>query len=280
MNPQNKFTMSWEQSVQWLRDQPGNERLIKACYFDDPLEEAAKRYYIEDEWCAIQKILPSSPGKALDVGSGRGIAAYALAMDGWTVTALEPDPSSLVGAQAIKSLAQKTKVEINVVTEWGEKLPFENESFNIIHARQVLHHAKDLKQFCKELFRVCSVGGTLVATREHVINRDEDLPVFLASHPLHHLYGGEHAYKLNDYLSALQEAGFTIETVFSPYESPINYFPAKISDINKAISKKIFGRFLPNSFALRFPTVVINFFSRNMRAPGRLYTFVAKKSAR
>ena len=46
-------------------------------------------------------------GQALDVGAGRGIASYALAREGFTVTVLEPDDSHLVGAGAIRSLAEE-----------------------------------------------------------------------------------------------------------------------------------------------------------------------------
>jgi 2-polyprenyl-3-methyl-5-hydroxy-6-metoxy-1,4-benzoquinol methylase len=124
--------MSWEESVQWLRDQPDQQTLVKACYFDDPLIEAVRRYRQEEEWQAVRRLLPTPPGNALDVGAGRGIASYALAMDGWTVTALEPDPSNLVGAGAIRQIVSETHLPITVVEEWGEQLPFNNNSFDII----------------------------------------------------------------------------------------------------------------------------------------------------
>jgi len=44
-----KYPMTWEQAVLWLREQPGKEQLVRDCYFDDPLIEAARRYYNEAE---------------------------------------------------------------------------------------------------------------------------------------------------------------------------------------------------------------------------------------
>ena len=35
---------SWEQAVQWLRQQPDQEALVKDCYFDDPLFQEAERF--------------------------------------------------------------------------------------------------------------------------------------------------------------------------------------------------------------------------------------------
>lgn len=271
------FLMTWEESVQWLRNDASKADLVKACYFDDPIEEAANRYHREIEWVKVSELLPS-PGKALDVGSGRGISAYALAKDGWDVTALEPDSSAIVGAQAIAELVRRTNTKIKIVSEWGEKLPFQDNSFNLIHARQVLHHAKDLTQFCRELFRVCTPEGKLIATREHVIDCDEDLQVFLRSHPLHHLYGGENAYKLNQYLEALSSAGFIIDQVFSPFESPINYFPESAQDINRHCLTALLGPRLGKKLSFKIPSPLLQYISRNIiKTPGRLYTFVVRK---
>ena len=266
------FPMTWEQAVIWLKNQPQEESLVRACYFDDPLLDAAKRYHREDEWVEIRNFLPQQLGNALDVGAGRGIASYALACDGWTVTALEPNPSELVGSGAIRQLAIESSMPIRIVEEWGECLPFENNTFQLIHARQVLHHAKDLQKLCQELFRVTKPGGRLIATREHVVDGPEDLNIFLNNHPLHNLYGGENAYILNSYLDALRAAGYRIKKVLSPFESSINYFPATKEDIVKRVSKYLFWpfpKFLPD-FAIRLV-------SRHLKTPGRLFSFVCDK---
>jgi 2-polyprenyl-3-methyl-5-hydroxy-6-metoxy-1,4-benzoquinol methylase len=130
---------TWEQAVQWLSQQPDQADLVRACYFDDPLLTACERFAKSGEWQATKRYLPTSKGKALDIGAGRGISSYALAKDGWHVTALEPDTSDLVGAGAIKQIAQQTQQPIEVVVEWGEQLPFLDHSFEVVLARQVLH---------------------------------------------------------------------------------------------------------------------------------------------
>ena len=265
-------TITWEQAVDWLRAQPDQAALVRACYFDDPLVDAARRFHEGPEWRAVRDFLPASCGTALDVGAGRGIASFALAADGWRVTALEPDPSRLVGAGAIQALASQAAVNITVVQEWGEKLPFEDGSFDLIHARQVLHHARDLEALCQELTRVLKPNGMLIATREHVIDKPEDLPVFLDSHPLHHLYGGENAYTLKRYLGALEGAGLRMRHVLSPWETPVNYFPMTELDVRRAVSKKL--RF---PFPAFLPAALICWVSKRLRSPGRLYSFVGVK---
>ena len=159
---------TWEAAVAWLLTQTVHRELCSACYYDRPPLAAAQRYANSDEWGALRALMPSIRGAALDVGSGMGVAAFALAADGWDTHALEPDPSDLVGAGAIRQLASQGKVSIKVVQEWGESLPFAADTFQLVHARQVLHHARELGQFCKELFRVLAPGGLLLATRELV----------------------------------------------------------------------------------------------------------------
>jgi SAM-dependent methyltransferase len=264
--------MSWENAVDWLRRQQDQQDLVLACFFDDPLQEAAERYYAGPEWRAIQKILPSPPGTALDLGAGRGIASFAFAKDGWGVTALEPDPSNLIGAGAIRELAMGNALPITVVEDWSEALPFHNASFDVVHARQVLHHAHDLSRTCEEIARILRPGGLFIATREHVISRREDLPVFLAGHPLHQLYGGENAFLLTEYRNAIQSARMVIIAELSPWESDINLFPTTKSAMRVRLRKKF-----PLPISDKIVDLFLHWKSKRLDTPGRLYTFISRK---
>src|SRR4030067_1007423 len=161
---------SWESAVRWLREQPDQQDLVRTAYYDDPLNEVAERYRQSSEWLTIRKYLKGRIGLALDIGAGRGIASYALAHEGFSVTALEPDPRDRVGAGAIRKLASDTGLTIEVVQEYSEQLPFREGLFDVVFARAVLHHAKYLNAACREFFRVLKPGGILVAVREHVIS--------------------------------------------------------------------------------------------------------------
>lgn len=263
--------LSWEEAVAWLRAQPDRQALVRACFYDDPLFEAARRFHDSSEWRAVRKLLPPVPGRALDVGAGRGVATYALACDGWNVTALEPDPSALVGAEAIRALMTEAKLSAEIVTEWGEALPFADGRFDVVHCRQVLHHARDLPQLLREVARVLKPGGRMVATREHVISRPEDLQAFLDSHPLHHLYGGENAFLLRDYHAAIAGAGLTLVASLNPLQSDINLFPSTIEEQRAQMARSLH---LPKAF---IPDWLMRWRGDRLTAPGRLYTFVADK---
>ena len=273
--------ISWEAAVATLKAQPSQRALVEACFYDDPLLGSAQRYHASTEWQAVRALLPSKAGAgvvkgaALDVGAGRGIAAYAFAKDGWRVTALEPDPSLQVGAGAIRALAQQAGLGIEVVQTWGEQLPFADATFDVVHCRQVLHHAKDLGQLCREMARVLKPGGRFVATREHVITSAQDLPAFLDSHPLHRLYGGEHAYVLAEYLSAIRQAGIHVDEVLNPYQSDINTYPESLPDIKRRWARRLHWP-LPGLI----PNALLSWAGARKQTPGRLFTFVGSKLAR
>jgi SAM-dependent methyltransferase len=266
-------TRTWEDAVLWLRSQPDQAELVRACFYDDPLAAAAERYYRSSEWAAVRALLPPGPGLALDLGSGRGISAYALARDGWRVVALEPDPSAIVGAGAIRALSTESGLDIEVVEERGEQLPFSDSRFALVHCRQVLHHARDLRQLCREIGRVLKPGGCLIATREHVISSKGDLPAFLESHPLHSRYGGENAYLLDEYKQAIAAGGLRLLKVLNPLQSEINTFPATLLDIKRQIARR-----LAFPFPELIPDLIMGLKGRFLTQPGRLYSFVGEKT--
>jgi SAM-dependent methyltransferase len=275
---------TWEQAVRWLREQPGQRDLVLAAYYDDPLLDAATRYWRSEEWQAVRDLLPTSRGKALDVGAGRGIASFALAKEGFAVTALEPDGSALVGAQAIRDLTAASGLPIDVRQEFSERLPFGDAQFDVVFGRAVLHHTTDLLSACREFLRVLKPGGTLLAVREHVISRPEDLPVFLEAHPLHKVYGGENAFPLMRYEEAICGAGFQLDTVLSPLQSPINFAPHTLSSLQAELARRVVARVsgaeAPVRWLLGIPGVwpvlraLLGYVDHR---PGRLYSFVARR---
>lgn len=279
--------LSYEESVSWLRSQPEHFELVRLCYLDADNFIAAKRFASSEEFAEVVKLLglnkPSRKLKILDIGCGNGIASYAFASLGHNVSAVDPDISEDVGLGATVKLASLVSHgSITAFQSFAESLPFPDSTFDIVYARQALHHFSDLCKGLAECSRVLKFKGLFLSAREHVVNNEQQLNTFLESHILHKLHGGENAYSLEDYISALEKAGFRVDKCFAPFDTVINHFPTSNVQVRgwllQALEKKLGNvtatllikfSFLENLYRYRL--------SRSCDFPGRLYSFLAQK---
>jgi SAM-dependent methyltransferase len=272
------YPMTWEQAVRWCMSEPVMADLVRDTYFGDPVQ-TARRYHASAEFAAVKAVLPLRPGRALDLGAGNGILSYALAAEGWKVTAVEPDPSDLIGAGAIRAMASATQAKITVIEAFGEAIPLEAAGFDLVVARQVLHHAHDLRAFCREMHRLSRPGAMMLTLRDHVISGPEQMSAFLDGHPLHYLYGGENAFTLSQYRSALTGGGLTILSEWRSFQSVMNYDPMRPAEILRKLAA-LTGPVAPLTHgvlaALPFAWVAALAAAADRR-PGRLVSFLARK---
>ena len=274
--------LSAEEAVAALRDDPSFESLIRDSYLDIDVFAAAKRFHSSGEFKEALRIARSfSPeGPLLDLGAGRGIAAFAFASEGFEVVAAEPDESSDIGAGAAARLLHG--LHANAVRATAEGLPFHDSSFGIVYLRQVLHHLPQLAASLREISRVLKPGGVLFASREHVVDDEQQLATFLKRHPIHQLAGCEGAFPLPHYTGAIEQAGLEIESVLGPWDSVINAFPEvrdtdELADYPAHYLRRHAGQI--GLMAARRPWVRRAVWSRlNRPLPGRLFTFVARRT--
>ncbi|HEU0162931.1 MAG TPA: class I SAM-dependent methyltransferase [Rhizomicrobium sp.] len=274
-------TVSWEEAVRRLTADPDAAGLVHDCYYDAPLEKAAERFHASDEWRSVRKVIGTGPGMALDVGAGNGIVSYALARDGWTVSALEPDPSDLVGAGAIRRLAAHAGIPIAVLEGFGEQVGMPPASFDLVIVRQVVHHAHDLDGFCREMARLLKPGGRFFSFRDHVADDEAQKQQFFREHPLHHLYGGENAYSVARYRAALEGAGLAVEKSWGHFAAPFNFAPTSPRQVVRGVAGKVLPGPLADAAAALlggplYPPVGA-LLSRLYRHPGRHVAFLARK---
>jgi ubiquinone/menaquinone biosynthesis C-methylase UbiE len=274
-----------EEAIKIMLADPSRQELLREAFLIGSALDSAKAYAESDEFaCTLELIGKSVKGlKVADIGAGRGIGSYAFAMAGAEkIFAVEPDPSDLVGQGAIRQLGMAGQIEI--ISDWGEKLGLPNDAVDVVYARQVLHHARDLDQLLRECARILKPGGVFVACREHVADNEEQLAAFLRNHPTHQLAGGEHAFRLDQYVGAIEKAGLAQVRVLKPWDSVICAFPKvrtrqDLRDYPKRSLQKRLG--VLGGFLGTLPPVKRLFIRKlnSLRVPGRMYSFSARKSA-
>lgn len=99
-------------------------------------------------------------GDALDVASGTGVFARALAPSCRRVVAFDATEEML-------ARAEKTAVELgihNIEYQLGDasQLPFEDEAFDVVTSRLAVHHFASPGAIVSEMARVCKKGGRVI----------------------------------------------------------------------------------------------------------------------
>ena len=107
------------------------------------------------EWAA-----PQPTDRALDVSTGGGHTALALAPHVARVTASDLTPKMLAAAR--RFLTSQSVTNADYVVADAERLPFLDASFDLVTVRIAPHHYADIRQAVREMARVLVPGGRLV----------------------------------------------------------------------------------------------------------------------
>jgi SAM-dependent methyltransferase len=271
-------------AVQRLRVDPASADLVRDAYLGRDVDDSCERFASSGEFTEVKRILASRIEAAtiLDLGAGTGIASAAFVGAGaGRVIAVEPDPSDEVGRGAMARMADR---KFEVVAGFGETIPLADASVDIVYCRQVLHHARDLRQLIGECARVLKPGGLFFACREHVVDNEQQLRDHLAAHPVHRLAGGESAYSLPSYLHAIRGAGLVVDRVFKPLDSVINAFPAfrTQTEVDAWPAVQLARKLGPlGRIAAHLPGATAIVRKRlDKPVPGRMYSFLAHRPGR
>jgi demethylmenaquinone methyltransferase / 2-methoxy-6-polyprenyl-1,4-benzoquinol methylase len=111
----------------------------------------------------VDRILPSAPGRVLDVASGTAGVAIALA-ERTSATIVGIDLTAAMLAQGRRNVAQRGLTDrVELVVGQVEKLPFADATFDALSFTYLLRYVDDPAATLRELARVVKPGGVMAS---------------------------------------------------------------------------------------------------------------------
>lgn len=289
--------MTWEETIRYIRTLPEYNFLVEKAYFEENLPLNVERFVKSEEFAETLEIFKKYQPTAkyiLDIGAGNGMSSIAFALSGYRVTAVEPDKSETIGVGAIRKLKNHYQLSnVEIIEAFAEAMPLADEQFDIVYARQCMHHAHDLGRFVAEASRVLKKGGLFITVRDHVVFDSKDKEWFLQNHPLQKFYGGENAFSPEEYKTAMQKAGLQVLQEIKHFESVINYFPLTREEVQNYLDNQIKQRerhllhkigflgklsFLKKLYHLYLDKKVGKIQPLDEKnVPGRMYSYICRK---
>jgi len=175
----------------------------------------------------IKLAAPKLDWSALDVATGTGHTALALAPLVANVTCIDITPQMLEEAE---NLARKLGIS-NMRLCRGDihSLPFADGVFDLVTCRRAAHHFSDITRALREIGRVLKIGGRLVIDDRSV---PEDDFVDSCMNMLDNLHDESHVreYRPSEWQHLLESSGCTVD-VIQPYTKhlPLTSLTANVS---------------------------------------------------
>ncbi len=178
-----------------------------------------------------------STDRVLDVATGTGHTAFAVAPQVHEVIAADATPEMLAEGEKLKAEFGMQNVEFRIAD--AHDLPFEDESFDVVTCRRAAHHFTDIRRALREMRRVLRPGGRLVID-DRSVPEDDFTEATLNRLDWLHDHSHVREYRPGEWQSMLQEAGFAVEAA-EPYIQlrPLSAFTNGVEPESEAEIKRI-----------------------------------------
>lgn len=150
---------------------------------------------------------PKPAERALDVATGGGHVALALARTGVDVEACDLTPEMLLAASAL--LAEHDCTATFAVAE-ADSLPYGDDSFDIVTCRIAAHHFPDAQAFFLEVARVLKPGGRF-GFQDQALPPEPTSAVFTDALERKRDASHNQSYNLDGWVTLVERAGLVVE---------------------------------------------------------------------
>ncbi len=198
-------------------------------YYDSYLKIKNNPRY-KKAWRYLKKNYSS--GRLLDIGCTNGDFCSPLVKKGYDCYGLE---------YMEKTIKQSQKKGIKVIKgSFLEKLPFENNYFDIVFAGEVIEHTIDDISFLKEVNRVLKKDGILILTTPNLVSLGNRLLMLFGKLP--RFAYSEFHYRIYTAVlikNKIIRAGFKIKKIDSNYILISTFFNKPIGKIGEWLGSKL-----------------------------------------
>jgi 2-polyprenyl-3-methyl-5-hydroxy-6-metoxy-1,4-benzoquinol methylase len=116
-------------------------------------------------------------GVMLDIGCSKGEWGHYWVNKGWQVSGIDLNKEHLKEAEK-KGIAT-SYCDLNT-----DKIPFDNDSFDLIYAGEVIEHLTDTDSFMTELNRCLKPGGFVLLTTPNLVSFENRLRSLMGIYPI------------------------------------------------------------------------------------------------
>jgi SAM-dependent methyltransferase len=185
----------------------------------------------------IEMARPKPYWTVLDVATGTGHTAFALAPHVRSVIGVDLTPQMLAEAEHLR-LGQSLS---NVTFQLADihNLPFDDKAFDLVTCRRAAHHFSDIRRALDEIRRVIRAGGRVVID-DRSVPEDDFVDRCMNLLDTYHDESHVREYRQSEWEHMLEQAGFSIEAV-EPYvkHRPLTSLTDGVSEENVKKIRKI-----------------------------------------
>jgi len=191
---------------------PSHEDKVRAVFGSRATIYTTSQPHADQEVLAwVVRLAKPEPGwRALDVATGTGHTAFALAPYVSSVVGIDLTPQMLAEAQALQARLGVTNVSFEVADV--HRLPFGHADFDLVTCRRAGHHFSNIRLALSEMCRVLKPGGRLVID-DRSIPEDDEVDRIMNALDLLHDESHVREYRPSEWAAMLPEAGFRVESI-------------------------------------------------------------------
>lgn len=109
----------------------------------------------------ILKFIGNRKQKILDLGCGPGYYSIALVKKGNDVTGIDISEDKI---NIAKQVAKENKINVNFLVGDARKIPFKDNTFDLVICSEIIEHVKEDKKVIKEILRILKKRGRFIIT--------------------------------------------------------------------------------------------------------------------